>query len=356
VIVGWLKKRPRWSVGWLSLLAFVGVSSLSSFIYMFAGEWNTTRTLVSHLIGEVLLPVGLGIVLYAIYLYDTLTGMLTVLFLFLFFDPFALEFVPEPLNTIVRVATQLVVVVTVLWLVRLGKRATGVGLMVGASFMIGVALALASEYGNNFINYRPSAMDVARHSLPNMLSSLSVLIGPLLLRAVWDIGRQSGWAGKLGHGLALLGLALMLAGEFGSYRLFLPDDLSAFRESVSIWFISAIWVGVVLYMGGLLLTGLAAKRAGLPLNFGFYGFIIVLLFVTPLVFQLPRIISTRALPGFVPGITNLIYFRQLSEQWTLILGSALGFVWLGLGAGVIALLSHKSPTPPAVEETVTAET
>ncbi len=344
VIVAWRRKRPRWSAGWLSLLLFVGVSFLSSFIYMFAGEWNTPQTLVVHLVGEVLLPVGLGIVLYAVYQYDTLNGMLMVLFLFLFTNPFALEFVPQPLNTIVRGGTQIVIMVTALWLARRGRRTTGVGLMVGASILIGLALSITAEYGNSFTSSTGSVVNVVRGFLPNMLSSLALLFGPLLLRAVWDIARRSGPPGPLGHWLAVLGLALVLAGMLGSYRLFLPDDIAAFRENVSIWFTAAIWGGIALYVGGLALTGLAARRSGLPLNLKLFSLLAGLLFTSLFVFQLPGIIATRALPALVPGVNNLIYARQLSELWTLALGSTLGLLWLALGFGVIALLSHKAPT------------
>lgn len=342
LLIAWRKNWPRWSAGWLALMLFVLVSYSSSFIYMFANDWNTPQTLAAHLIGEVLLPVVLGAGLYAVYQRDTLKGMLIVLFLLEFMNPFALEFVPDPIRTLTTAGTQVIVVLTAIWLARRGRRMTGVGLLIGAAVLIGLALSITSEYGNSFTNTNaPEAVEVVRSFLPNLLDSLALLIGPLLLRTVWEIARRSNRLGIFGHRLAWLGLILMLIAEFGSYRLFLPDDLSAFRSSVGGWFMVAVWVGVVLYLSGLGLTALAARRAGVSLSLPLYGLLAMLLFASPLIAQSSRIMATRSLPIILPNGSSLTSFHQLSDLWVLVIGASAGLLWLIFSTGLIALLNQR---------------
>jgi len=216
-------------------------------------------------------------------------------------------------------------------IVRLNNVRIGLWLILGASLLTGLLAAYARTYWHNLppeYSEPPTLAALAGLFAPQLLAGSTLVIGPLLLWGLWEIGKRSGRAGMLGYRLALGGLVLNLFGNLGYFW-----QSTAIVGPGQPWFNVVVYLGLFLSIVGALWLGVASRRSKVPLDLATLALLVLVPSALPLMWMLPTWFGFRIIPaGLSFGLYNLddIYKYEVY---------AIGLVWLVLGSWLVTRLS-----------------
>jgi hypothetical protein len=205
-----------------------------------------------------------------------------------------------------------------------------VWLALGASALVGLLYSFGAVYLSEMESFGPrTPHSVWRQFAPDFFGGAALLLGLPLGRRVWEHSRAGGRAGRIGFWLALAGFASVVAGMLAAYRVFLPDDLAAFRPALGPWIGVALALGAQAYVAGAALIGFSARQEQTRRAQAAFALAAALLFAAPWMHQLPRMAATRLLPVIAPAAEGLLRLGPLAN-------SLLGIVaaWVVLAAWV----------------------
>ena len=260
LIYAWRRSWPRWSASWYGYGLAVAVAPVVMLL-----QDGTTPTVLSGAFVFVVTPLALAWLLYKVARRDRLKGLLAALPVVTAMWFPILEFVPPPVRAPITLGGWLVTALVAVAIMRLGNVQVGVWLVIGVSLLVGLPFSYARTYLHDIPPAHaaePSVWGLVNRFAPQLLASSTLVIGPLLARALRELGKRSGRMGILGYRLALLGVLLNLAGNLGSFWLSTNDFLRPYRQTGDQMFTVMICLGLLIYLSGWSLLGVASPRNG----------------------------------------------------------------------------------------------
>lgn len=324
---GW----PRWSASWLGyvLLLLIGlvVGALKA-LEPAVGDWMSTN--LENAYASLLLPLLLTIALCALALRNRLRFLLALLPITVLLWTPMLEFSWYPLRTVVVLMAWLVAAGVAVLIARAGRVRTGVWMALALNLVVGLSYTYTRTYHAAFppeapahYSLPPTFLDWVNRFTLGALATSAVVLEPLLVRRLRNLGPRTGSLGVLGFRLSLVGLVLLLAAElaaswwFGSGFLFIR--LAWGREATELFQPSVLlYVAILLCLAGVISFGVALARTRPPTAEGTALFLAFVLAAAPLILALPIAYERWDM-------------RAISRTW----GYALGGPWVALGTWLV---------------------
>ncbi|MBL8055607.1 MAG: hypothetical protein JNK29_02860 [Anaerolineales bacterium] len=331
---GWPRWSASWAFYWLALVV-VGVGLGGQAL----GVLRSQNLLEAALLG--LLAVALPAGLYVIAGRDRISGLLLGLPVLMTLWVPTLEFVPGAVRDILQPVMWLAMALAAFAIVRRGSVRFGYLATLGLHLGLGLAIAYSRAY---LRVYPPDAPADVRASVPTFADFLywfipplvalsTLLVGPVLARVLWQLGRLAGGLGAWASRLTILGLLLALAGNFGGFGDYLGWLGAAW--SWRDWFFSACAYGGLLLVGVgaalFLATPLGRSRPDRRIIAALAGVLLGL----PFAATLPLWIGFRLRPGDVPFGFLQVHLHPLPAY-----GAALAWA---VAAGALAFYLSRRP-------------
>jgi len=223
---------------------------------------------------------------------------------------------------------------------RKGSVRQGMWLALGLNLFVGLMFSWARTFHNNIplehISTPPTYSEFISRALTGILSLSTLLLAPLLVWAIRQIGLQSGQRGKVGYRIALTGLFIELTGYLGSFWWQAAMDPSLYYVSGSFPWVWGVWIRALTYLGMLVyLTGMAllaiasSQRKTIPGRLEF-----ILLALIPL--ALPLMGTAPLLFNFSTNPPSMPYEIDGLRNMPLALVYILGALWILTGCWLAA--------------------
>jgi hypothetical protein len=259
----------------------------------------------------------------------------------LFWSP-VLEFVEPAIHNAIQLGMVVLAGVMAMAIVRLNNARIGLWLALNASLLTGLLAAYARTYRHNLppeYSEPPTLAALAGRFAPQLLVGSALVIGPLLIWGLREIGKRSGRAGMLGYWLALGGLALNLFGNLGYYLGYFWQTITNMGPG-ALWFNMVIYLGLFLCLAGALWLGVAARRNNVLRGRASLALLVLIPSALPLMWMLllPIWFGFRILPA---GLSFALYNLGDIYKYEVY---AVGLVWLLLGAWLVARLNAPPQT------------
>jgi hypothetical protein len=338
LIIAWRRGWPRWSASWaaygLVLTALPVVMLLQN---------GTTPTVLSGAFVLVVMPLALAWFLYRVARQDWLGGLLVILPTVTAVWHPILEFVPFPTRAWALLGGWLVTALVATAILRLGNFQAGVWLVVGASVLVGLPFSYARTYLHNIPPAHaaaPTLWGLADRFAPQLVGSSTLVFGPLVARAIRELGKRSGRTGVRSYRLALLGVLLSLVGNLGSFWLTTLNRVTshALRPYPQIgaqMFAVMIYLGALMYLfGSLCLVVDALRKRALTSRVSS-----VLLILIPL--GLPLAVMLNSLHS---DWHRIVRANDIPRSWVY----AAALAWLVLGGWLVTRPGMSKLPPQAV--------
>ncbi len=331
LVGAWRAGWPRWSATWVAFWALLAV--------MGAGQAANALRLLDEQVVYIaglfaLFGGGLPLAIYATARQDRLWGLLLALPLVVVVWFPALEFVPNAVRAPLEAGMCLGAALTAYASLRWGRVRAALVLVIGLNLLIGLAVAYSRAYLRVFPADAPEAVraavpvfaDFLYWLLPTAVALMALAIGPVLARALWQLGRLTGVAGVWASRLVLAGLWLSLVGNFGSFLLYMDRHVSASLPNPQPWLTIGAYGGL-----GLAAVGLAVFLAQ-PMDSGRWrvGVLAAVVISLPFAALLPLWMGSLLKPGDVPFAFLQVHAHPLAAYlaallWGLLAGgTALG--------------------------------
>lgn len=271
--MGW----PPWAASWImyaGVLVFLPIMGL----FQIVNESDPLRFLMF------VVPLSLAVVLYKVAQRDRLKEVLIALPIMTLLWGALLEFFPPEVYVFLHLWGWTLTAAAAVVIVRQNNWRLGVWLFLTLNLLVGLAAAYAFVYLNNIpLEHAPdrTSFEVAKYLVPQLLTFSTLVLGPLLVWKLWDLGKRSGPMGVPGFQLIFWGL-LMVMICIGA-AVFLMESRNhilvyRFRDAAVSWCVTGAALGVLASLLGSLVLGLAAfinKTLSRPLT-------IILLVTVPL--------------------------------------------------------------------------
>lgn len=184
---GWPRRSASW-YGYAVLLVIGALAYLNRWLGIIKG-WKFNNAVI--LGGLALTAVGY----FWLVGRDRLKGLLVTLFLLPMIRLLmSIEFVPPHIEGLVFVGAGLITTLAAAAILRLGSWRAGVWLALRGNLLSGLAISYVSVYQIDVPAryYSPTPVKVATHWAMHMLATAALVIAPVLLWALWDLGKRSG--------------------------------------------------------------------------------------------------------------------------------------------------------------------
>lgn len=319
-----------WSASWYLVYALPLLGLLIWLANQAFDPYGALGQISGFLIGMVFIAGEL----YTITRLDRLRGMLAALpILFLLWLPnleqTPLHIIPFYIRIGVTAAAAAIVALGVIAMVRIRDWRSGFWIVLGTIMTVGLLYSYVGIYhGGTLPNVAPgpSSVEVLKSFLSQYLAASSILVGPLFAKMLRNTGRSSGRAGKVGYHLALFGLLAMILANLVGLWISLGDYFGDARPVYAVleWVIN---IGMVGYVGGLLVLYFSARRSGALPEPAEVLLLTILPVAMPLTIMLPVLSATRPM-------TPLYGFPVVwALPQALVLGA--GLAWLLLSAWLV---------------------
>jgi hypothetical protein len=316
---GW----PSWTASWYP---YAGI------LVMLPLLWLLQRIDQSDPLRYVMLilPVTLALLLYLVARRNRLKVVLIALpVMTLLWGVFLEFFTPEVYVILYLWGWTLTAVVAVL-VVRLDNWRLGVWLFLALSLLISLSAATAYVYWNNIPpEHAPdrTIYEVIRFLVPQFLTFSILVLGPLLVWTLWELGQRSGPMGTPAFQLIFWGLLVVIVCFLGA--VFLRDGSNyvlvyRFRDTALAWCVIGAALGMLTALSGSVVLG----RAGL-INKAISSRLTMILLV--------------AVPLLLPLVFSMIYNIYGMASWLLSplrdfpigIGSVIMIAWVLLAAWLV---------------------
>jgi len=251
--MGW----PPWAASWY---LYAGI------LVMLPVMWFLQRMDESNPLRYVMLvlPVTLAVVLYMVARRDRLKEVLIAIPIMTLLWGVLLEFFSPEVYVLLYLWGWTLTAVVAVVIVRLNNWRLGVWLFLALSLLVGLSCAYAYVYLNNIpLEHAPdkSSLEVLKYLIPQLLTFSILVLGPLLLWTLWELGQRSDPMGVPGFQLIFWGLLIVMICIVGA--VFLRDSSNyvlvyRFRDAGLSWCITGAALGMLTALSGSLVLGTAA--------------------------------------------------------------------------------------------------
>lgn len=341
----WFRRWPRWSAGWAFFGVWLLLGGLGLLTSMLSGNDNTQQLILLvalAVVGALILPLAL----YVVARQDRLRGVLLALpFMLIIWLP-VLEFVPNEIRNPLQAVVWLLAALVAGGLIKQGSVRVGVLAVLALNLFTSAAYAYARTFYHNYPSFAASTEPVWMEYLYNFLPLLAALstlvVGPVALRGLNQLGRVSEGGGRLGNMLAVAGLLFSVAGNLGCLVFFTSSELQAVISTswVSQSLISAAYLGGALFIAGVVMVVVFATRHKALPHAALSSLLVLVLVGLPFMVMLPFWLNFRVLPTQVPFGFLQLYEHKLASY-------VVAGVWLMAGCGLAFYLTRR-PVQSAV--------
>ncbi len=340
----WRAQNERWVGSWYGYWFLGGALAV---ILVIQNMLLRFLTIAFHF----LLPLCMFIFLFIVIQRDRIRGLLTVIpWLIVFWLPL-LEFIPNGIRTPLQTIWGLSFAILAASIVRQGSVHIAVWSLIAFNGLWGLVISYAQTYlvvlppeaGTGW--QTRSAIDWVNYFVPTLLTTSTVIIGPLLVWALQELGRRGGMRGITAFKVALVGLVLSLFSNLGMWWLTLDriyfnikiaaQELDA-RTLIPIFSIAA-YIGLLIYLIGAVALVWFTRLQPSP-RFVSAGTLILILLAAPSLFMLQNLYGLREVPQyFLFGFLNLN-----ASRFPLYI---IGLIWLFAGGALVTHWSGKRIAP-----------
>lgn len=331
VLRGW----PRWAAGWYLLWLAVLSYPLSSLFKIGDSDYQLAVMFV--------FPLVTAWLLYRLARRDRITAVLAGLPAMLvvwvpFMEQTPITIIPAPLRGGTFFSLFLLSGLAAVLFLRTNRLGPALALAFSASAVGGSLAAYAGIYHGGMLSFSepgPSPRAVLEVFLPAFVMSAAIAAGPLLARALRNLGLRAGRPGRVSYRVALFGLLLMLvlavlavlatlnggstgylSGQRLIYRLFVSSDTTWYRWGFAL----------AVYMAGFGWLAFSAEQAGVLPRW----WLATLLFLLPVGVPLVLLAGPSVYMGWVYSLRWLV--------------NALSLLWLAASVWLVLQLSENKQT------------
>ncbi len=335
LFLAWRRGWPRWFATWMPYFLVALVALINWPLQAMGNYW------IENLLFYIQFPLALVVLVVAVGTHDRLRALLATLPILLVLWMLSLEFtIPTYRNLVSLVAWLLAGLVAAL-ILRKGSVRQGMWLAIGLNLLVGLLYSWARTFHNHIplehVMAPPTISEFISRALTGVLSLSALLVAPLLVWAIRQVGLQSGKRGMIGYYIALAGLFIELTGYLGFLWWFASEDLTYyFYVSGSFSFVSGVlirgltYLGMLVYLAGMALLAVAAsRRKVLPGRLDF-----ILLALIPL--ALPLMGAAPLLFNFSTNPPSMPYEIGGLRSMPIVLVYVLGTVWILVGCWLAA--------------------
>jgi len=251
--MGW----PPWAASWIlyaGVLVFLPIMGLLQIV----NESDPLRFMMF------VVPVSLAVALYKVAQRDRLKEVLVALPIITLLWGGLLEFFPPEVNALLYLWGWTLTAAAAVIIVRQNNWRLGVWLFLALNLLVGLAAAYAFVYLNNIpLQHAPdrTSFEVVKYLVPQLLTFSTLVLGPLLVWMLWELGKRSGPMGVPGFQLTFWGLLIVMI-CIGA-AVFLMESRNhilvyRFRDAAVSWCVTGAALGVLASILGSLVLGLAA--------------------------------------------------------------------------------------------------
>ena len=317
--MGW----PPWAASWImyaGVLVFLPILGL----FQIVNESDPLRFMMF------VVPVSLAVVLYKVARRDRLKEVLIALPIMTLLWGALLEFSPPEVYVLQDLWGWALTAVVAVVIVRLDNWRLGVWLFLALNLLVGLSAAYAYVYLNNIpLEHAPdkTSFEVVKYLVPQFLTFSTLVLGPLLVWMLWELGKRSGPMGVPGFQLIFWGLLIVMICI--GVAVFLRSSSNytlvyRFRDAALSWCVTGAALGMLASLFGSLVLGIAAVINKTLSN----RLTIILLVTVPL--GLPWVFSL-----FYNLFGMGIWLFQPLRDFPLGIGSVIVLVWVLLAAWLV---------------------
>ena len=250
---GW----PRWTASWY-LYGIVLVTIPVLMLFQLINE-STPQYIMEAMM--FVMPVFLAVLLYEIARRDRLKEVLIALPVLTLFWYALLEFVPPEVDVFLLIWGWMLTVAVAVIIVRFDNWRLGVWSFLGLNLLVGLSASYAYVFRNNIPpGHGPAAnfFEVIDYFAPQFLVLSTLVLGPLLVWMLREVGRRSGLKGINGFRLVFWGLLIVMIFSMGAFYLKIRDGAFEHRDAGISLFVVGAAIGGLASLYGALVLGKAA--------------------------------------------------------------------------------------------------
>ena len=251
--MGW----PSWSASWIlyaGVLVFLPILGLLQIV----NESDPLRFFMF------VVPVTLAVALYKVARRDRLKEVLIALPVMTLLWGVLLEFFPPEVYALLYLWGWTLTAVAAVVIVRTDNWRLGVWLFLALNLLVGLSVAYAYVYMNNIpLEHAPdrTSFEVVKFLVPQLLTFSTLVLGPLLVWMLWEMGKRSGPMGVPGFQLIFWGMLIVMICIGASVLLRRSSNhylVYQFRDAGVSWCFTGAALGGLASLLGSLVLGLAA--------------------------------------------------------------------------------------------------
>lgn len=343
----WHAQNERWVGSWYGYWSLGGALAVILVIQNMLPRFLTIAS-------QFLLPLCMFIFLFIVIQRDHIRGLLVAIPWFIVFWLPLFEFIPNGIRTPLQMIWGLSFAVLAAIIVRQGSVRIAIWAMIAFNGLWGLVISYAQTYLTVFPPEAStewqtrSAINWVNYFVPTLLTTSTVIIGPLMAWALQELGRRFGERGIAAFRVALVGLVLSLFSNLGMWWLTLdriyfyntiaPQVLDA--RTVLSFFSIAAYIGLIVYLiGALALAWMVARGKSSP-KFISVGTLVVILLAVPMLFMLQNLYGMREVPAYF--LFGFLRLHELRLPMYII-----GLIWLVAGGALVAHWSSHRLSPKA---------
>jgi uncharacterized Tic20 family protein len=345
LIVAWRQKWPLWSASWFMIFVLVPTLLFLWLVSLLIKEGRLSQIFDQGLPAYFVVPVAVAVLLYAVTRLDRRRGMLAALPLLYFLWSPNMEFVADPLEVAIKIASTALIYLAIALLMKQREWRVGFYAVLIVNLVVGFLFSYAGTYHGGTLPFTApgaSLVEVIRSLIPQYLATSAILLGPFFAWKIRRDGRSAGRSGIAGYRLALFGLLLVILVNIASLMMGTDDSLAANSLAARNVLTVVIVLGLVIYILGLFVLYRGAQFVQGVRAWAERLLLVLLPLALPLALCMPFIEWTRP-------VSNLYGFPQLWQLprvWVL----SLGLLWLVLSVWLLTRESGSSSSPISIGE------
>lgn len=329
VFLGWRRGWPRWFSTWMPYLLLL-LGALINWPFQAMGLYRIQDALL-----YIQFPLTVAGLVVAVGMRDRLRGLLATLPILILLWTITLEFTIPVYRNLVTLLAWVLAGLVAGFILRKGSVRQGMWLALGLNLLVGLLFSWARTFYNNIplehVTSPPTIAEFLSRALSGFLSLSALLVAPLLVWSIRQVGFHSGKRGMVGYRIVLAGLFIELCGYLGSFWWHVSMNPSMFYVSESfpwmwgVWIRALTYLGMLVYLAGMVLLAVAASRREVfP---GKLDFILLALIplALPLIGTAPLLFNFSANPPSMPYEIGWLVSMPIALVYTL------GALWILAG-------------------------